>query len=307
MTFEKHAHQKRDLDASRLPAMFLAPVFGYTNSAFRLLCQRHCAGATVVPLVSASALAHGIDVIDAVDQERNLGVQLSGTKPTEFAKAVAFVERKFSFVKRFDLNAGCPSSNTMQNGGGAALMREPEILTDIVKAMKEKTDLPVSVKMRIFSDRKRTIALASEIEASGADFITVHGRTAKQGYGGAADWEAIRAVKESLSIPVVGNGNVNHLKDGISRIKEGYCDSFMVGRAAMSNPLVFEDRIASDYGQKKKLFLEYVGICRTLGTIELNDLKQKSAQFFRGIEHGATIRNRFMQCGTVDELLPEVG
>ena len=289
-----------------LPKAFLAPIFDYTNAPFRLLCQRHGAESTAVPLVNVSAIIHGVNLVDAVTGEKNLGVQLSGAKPNEFIETVRIIEKKFPFIKRFDINAGCPSSNTMQNGGGAALMRKSDILMSIVKAMKKETSLPVSVKMRIFRDKEKTLDLASRIESAGADFVTVHGRTAKQGYSGTADWEMIRSIKESLSIPIIGNGDVKCRKDGISRIKDGFCDSFMIGRAAMSNPLVFKDKTELTYEQRKKLFLEYADLCSKHDMIELNDLRRKSVQLFRSVRNGAKMRGMLMQSETAEELISKV-
>lgn len=289
-----------------LPNAFLAPIFEYTNAPFRLLCQMYGAEATVVPLVNVSATLHGIETVDAVPEEKQLAVQLSGANSEEFVKTAELIEKKFPFIKRFDINAGCPSSNTMQNGGGAALMRKSVVLISIIKAMKKETSLPVSVKVRIFRDEKRMLNLTSRIESAGADFITVHGRTAKQGYTGTADWDMIKTIKESLSIPVIGNGDIKCKGDGISRVKDRFCDSFMIGRCAMSNPLVFKDETKLSYNQRKKLFFEYAELCRKLGIIEIKDLRQKSVQFFRSIENGAAIRNRLMQSSSPENLLSKI-
>lgn len=209
-------------------------------------------------------------------------------------------------MKRFDINAGCPSTNTVQNGDGAALMKKPGVLAGIGKAVKRETELPVSVKMRIFGDKEKTIKLAREMEDIGTDFLIIHGRTAEQGYSGTADWDMIRAVKESISIPVVGNGDVKSVGDGHSRIKDGFCNSFMIGRAAMSNPLVFRDKTELDYEQRKKIFLEYVGLCHKMGCVELNDLKLKALQFFRNISDGPKIRHQISQDKTVEGLLNKI-
>lgn len=291
---------------NRLPKAFLAPMFEYGNAPFRLMCQRYGAEATVIPLVNVAAVVRHADVIEALPEEKNLGLQLSGPKPDDFAEAVRLSLKQFPFIKRLDLNSGCPSIVTMRDGSGSALMRKPQIIADIVKSMKSETDLPVSVKMRIFTDKKRTAELASMIERAGADFITVHGRTARQGYASTADWETIRAVKESISIPLVGNGDIKSFDEGNSKVKDEYCDSFMIGRTAMSNPRVFRNETNLTYEQKRKLFLEYIDICKEYGIIGLKDLKLKSVQFYRGVSGGAGIRNRMMHCKTIDELISRV-
>jgi len=289
-----------------LPKSFVAPTFEYGNAPFRLMCQKYGADATVVPLVNVAALVRHADVIDAWPEERNLGLQLSGPKPDEFAEAVRLSLKQFPFIKRLDLNSGCPSIVTMRDGSGSALMRKPQTIAAIVKAMKSETDLPVSVKIRVFTDKKKTIDLASTIEQAGADFITVHGRTARQGYSSTTDWEMIRTVNESLSIPLVGNGDIKSAGEGRSRVKEGFCGSFMIGRAAMSNPRVFRDETSLTYEQKRNMFLEYVDICREHDAIALKDLKLKAVQFYRGVSGGAAIRNRMMHCKTADELISRV-
>ncbi|VVB73908.1 tRNA-dihydrouridine synthase B [uncultured archaeon] len=289
-----------------LPKAFLAPTFEYGNAPFRLMCQRYGAEATVVPLVNVSAVVRHADVIDALPEEKNLGLQFSGPKPDEFAEAVRLSLKQFPFIRRLDLNSGCPSTVTMRDGSGSALMRRPETIAAIVKAMKSETDLPVSVKIRIFTDKEKTIELASAIERAGADFIIVHGRTARQGYSSTADWEMIRDVKGSLSIPLVGNGDIKSAEEGRSKMKDGFCDAFMIGRAAMSNPMVFRDKTYLTYEQRRKMFLEYIGICREHGGIALKDLKLKSVQFYRGVSGVAAIRQRMMLCKTVDELISRI-
>jgi len=289
-----------------LPKAFLAPMFEYGNAPFRLMCQRYGADAAVVPLVNVAAIVRGADVIDALPEEKNLGLQLSGPKPDEFLRAVKMALKQFPFIKRLDLNSGCPSTVTMRDGSGSALMKKPETIAAIVKAMKGETDLPVSVKIRIFTDKRKTFELASIIEKAGADFITVHGRTARQGYSSTADWDMIKAVKELLSIPLIGNGDIHSAEEGKSRIGAGFCDSFMIGRAAMSNPLVFSNKTHITYDQRKKLFFEYVDICREHNAVDIRDLKLKSVQFFRGVSGVAALRQRLMICKSADELISKI-
>jgi nifR3 family TIM-barrel protein len=289
-----------------LPKAFLAPIFEYGNAPFRLMCQKYGAEATVVPLVNVAAIVRGADVIDALPEEKNLGLQLSGPKPDEFARAVKTVLKLFPFVKRLDLNSGCPSTVTMKDGSGSALMKRPETIAAIVKAMKSETDLPVSVKIRMFTDKKKTFELVSIIEKAGADFIIVHGRTTRQGYSSTADWGMIKAVKDQLSIPLIGNGDIHSAEEGYSRIEAGFCDSFMIGRAAMSNPMVFSNKTHITYDQRKKLFFEYVDMCKEHGKLDVRDLKLKSVQFTRGVSGGAALRNRLMLCKTADELISKI-
>jgi len=289
-----------------LPKAFLAPAFEYGNAPFRLMCQRYGAEATVVPLVNVAAIVRGADVIDALPEEKNLGLQLSGPKPDEFPGAIRIALKRFPFIKRLDLNSGCPSTVTMRDGSGSALMKRPETIAAIVKAMKSETDLPVSVKIRVFTDKKKTFELASIIEKAGADFITVHGRTARQGYSSTADWDMIKAVKDQLSIPIVGNGDIHSAEEGGSRIAGGFCDSFMIGRAAMSNPLVFSNKTHLTYEQRRKLFFEYVDICEKHSKVDVRDLKLKSVQFFKGVSGVAALRQRLMLCKSADELISKI-
>jgi tRNA-dihydrouridine synthase B len=289
-----------------LPKVFLAPMFEYGNAPFRLMCQKYGAEATVVPLVNVAAIVRGADVIDALPEEKNLGLQLSGPKPDEFARAVRTALKQFPFIKRLDLNSGCPSTVTMRDGSGSALMKRPETIAAIVKAMKSETDLPVSVKIRIFTDKRKTFELASTIEKAGADFITVHGRTTRQGYSSTADWDMIKAVKDRLSIPLIGNGDVHSAEEGHLKIDAGFCDSFMIGRAAMSNPLVFSNKTHITYEQRKRLFFEYVDICREYSKLDVRDLKLKSVQFFRGVSGVAALRQRMMLCKSADELISKI-
>jgi len=289
-----------------LPKAFLAPMFEYGNAPFRLMCQKYGADATVIPLVNVAAIVRGADVIDALPEEKNLGLQLSGPKPDEFPGAVRMALKQFPFIKRLDLNSGCPSTVTMRDGSGSALMKKPETIAAIVKAIKSETDLPVSVKIRIFTDKAKTFELTSTIEKAGVDFITMHGRTARQGYSSTADWDMIKAVKDQLSIPLVGNGDIHSAEEGYLKLKAGFCDSFMIGRAAMSNPLVFCNKTHLTYDQRKKLFFEYVDICKEYDAVDVRDLKLKSVQFFRGVSGVAALRQRMMLCKSTDELISKL-
>jgi len=290
----------------KLPKFFLAPIFGYSNAPFRILCQKYGCKAAYVPLIHVSQVKNSVKRIDARKQEKNLGIQFSGSNPEQFAEATRIIEKKVPFIKRFDINCGCPSQKASDCKLGSALMKRPEIIAKIIDAMKKETDKSVSVKTRIFEDKAKTVHLAKEIESAGADFLIIHGRTPGQGYSGNADWEMIQEINDVISIPLVGNGDITSMKQGKQRIDEGFCDSFMVGRAAMSNPLLFKGKEKLGKNERKKVFFEYLKICEKLDEVRLNDLRTKIVQFFREFEGSAALRNDLFQSKTVDELIKKI-
>jgi len=290
----------------KLPKSFLAPIFGYTNAPFRILCQRYGCKASYVPLVHISQVKNSVKNIEAMEQEKGLGIQLSGSNPEQFAEAVRIIERKFPFIKRFDVNCGCPSRKATECRLGSALMKKPEIIAKIISSIKSETGKPVSVKTRIFEDGARTLALAREIESADVDFIIIHGRTPEQEYSGNADWNMIHEINDSISIPLVGNGDITSLKQGKERVSEGFCDSFMIGRAAMSNPLLFKGKGKIGKNERKKIFFEYLSICEDLEEVELSDLRLKIVQFFKGFEGSAAFRNNLFKSKTLEELLKRI-
>ena len=290
-------------DKMKYPLFSLAPIHEYTNSGFRLLCQRHKAKYTFVPLVNTTAVCKGKIKVDINEMEKNVTVQLSGSKPEEFAEAVKIIEKKYKNIIGFNLNAGCPSYTTMKTGAGSALMKKPEQIFQIVKACKESTSLPVSVKSRIFSEYKKTLELYRKIEDANTDYVIVHGRTVKQGYAGKADWEVIKELKNELCIPVIGNGDIKTLKEGKEKINDRYCDGVMIGRAALENPLIFEGKEKINEKQKKKLILEYYEICTEIGQNDMNNFKIVSAQITKGVRNASSIRNEIMKCKTIDAII----
>lgn len=273
---------------------FLAPIDEYSNMPFRMLCTRYGADYTLVPLVSAKGIYRNEEAhkqVDTAPDERNVGVQLFDDAPEEIEVAVERVRKKFPNVLWFDLNLGCPSPRMMRCKAGAALLEKPKLIGKMLEAMKE-TGETVSAKVRV----PRTLKLREELfEAlAPADFIIAHGRTAKQGYAGTADWEFVRETKEKTGKPTVGNGDLKGAEEGLSRIKEGYCDAFMMGRVAMQNPGVFSNRKP----EPEKLLREYYDLCGRFGSgkgdkrIDAGDLRAKAIQFTKGTKNGKKIREK---------------
>src|SRR5512143_3862580 len=266
---------------------FLSPIDDFSNLPFRLLCQRYGAEATCVPLVNSTAIAYDpakSSSVDAHPDERNVGVQLVGNVPEDIAKSAAAVEERFPHVSWYNINCGCPSVRTMKCGGGSAMLAHPERIARAVEGMKAAVCKPVSVKIRIKNGIADTLGLCQSLEAAGADFIIVHGRTAGQGYSGKADWELIRALKEGLGVPVVGNGDISSSAQGERMVAEGYCDSYMVARAAMANPMLFSGRSGKTLEEKLGLVEEYISICRRYGEPQAGDVKLKAVNMMSGID-----------------------
>ncbi|MFH0738115.1 MAG: tRNA-dihydrouridine synthase family protein [Candidatus Micrarchaeota archaeon] len=285
---------------------YLAPIDDYTNLPFRMLCQRHGAEASCVPLVSAAALIRNKKAVRSVDihtDEQNAGVQLVGVDPEQIGGASRMIRETHPHVSWLNINAGCPSAKTKGGGGGSALLASPQKIFDMVGSMR-KTDLPVSVKIRVAHDAERTIGLCKMIEKAGADSIIIHGRTPEQGYCGKADWGIIKEVKESVGIPIVGNGDIKSSDEGEKRVREGYCGSYMIGRAAMADPKVFSGKKTKTAEERIGLLEEYLDMQKKyLGGPILPDAKAKAVNLLRGIPDAAAVRNRICRAKSFEEFL----
>ncbi|VVB65407.1 tRNA-dihydrouridine synthase B [Candidatus Gugararchaeum adminiculabundum] len=283
---------------------FLAPIDGYTNLPFRLLCQKHGADFTTVPLINSIAIARTPSrvaaLIDANKKEKSVGLQLVGSNPEDFVKATKTIDSAFPSLKFFNLNCGCPSERTRDSGGGSALLSRPELVTKILDSMRANTNKPISAKIRLKNSTKDSISFAKTISCH-CDFLIVHGRTVKQKYSGECDWNAIKEIKEHIEIPLIGNGDIRSLAQGRDLIKNNFCDSFMIARAAMSNPLVFEGKIPSNR-QKLELFSDYLKISRQTKILEIAGLRLKAMQFLKGAEGSAKLRLKISRAKTLGEL-----
>jgi nifR3 family TIM-barrel protein len=225
--------------------LILAPMAGICDLPFRLLCKEQGADILYTEMVSAKGMFYNNKntepLIAFEETEHPIGVQIFGSEPELMAsQAVRLEERGFDFI---DVNMGCPVPKIVNNGEGSALLKKPELVGDIVAALKRTCHVPITVKIRAGFKKGEILApeIAKIAEDNGASAVAVHGRTREEYYQGHADWEVIARVKESVSIPVIGNGDVASGRDVLEIKKQTGCDSVMIGRAAKGNPWIFSE------------------------------------------------------------------
>lgn len=224
--------------------VFLAPMAGVTDIAFRGLCVEMGCGLVYTEMVSAKGLFYNSnntkDMLRVSEEEKPVAVQIFGSDPYIMAKTCDYFNSRDD-ICLVDINMGCPVPKIVKNGEGSALMRNPKLAAEIVKEVKKASAKPVSVKFRkgFTSNEINAVDFAKVMEQAGADAVTVHGRTREQMYEGYADWDIIRLVKENIRIPVIGNGDVFSPEAAIKIAEITKCDGIMVARGAQGNPWIF--------------------------------------------------------------------
>lgn len=296
----------------------LAPMASVADKAYRLIAKEFGAAYCVGEMASCKGLCYSdrktAELLSVSAAERPMAVQLFGAEPDFMAKAVKIAEQYKPDV--IDINAGCPMPKIVRGGAGSALMRTPELFGELIRAAAESTSIPVTVKIRAGWDEssKNAVELALIAEENGAAAVAVHGRTKEQLYSGKADWDIIKAVKRAVSIPVIGNGDVQSVEDCARMYEYTGCDLVMIGRGSYGRPWLFgqirdhfegkDPRPDPDLYEKLDIMRRHIALLvedkgeRT----GMKEARRQAAWYIKGIDGAASLRNKFAGMNTLDDL-----
>ena len=297
----------------------LAPMAGVTDLAFRTVCREFGAGLTYTEMVSAKALVYQDKKTRSLllmgEQEHPSGAQIFGSDPQCMADAAA-IALEISGADFIDINMGCPVGKVVKSGDGSALMRDPEKAMRIIEAVLRSVSCPVTIKVRKGWDKGsvNAVEFSKMAEAAGVSAIAVHGRTRTQMYSGKADWDIIREVKSSVSVPILANGDVYTAIDAEKILKYTGADMAMVGRGAFGNPWIFQQARAllggevvpsiPPIGARAEIALrQFVIAAEQKGErIACLEARKHYAWYLRGVPHSGYFKEQISKAGTLDDL-----
>ena len=298
----------------------LAPMAGICNSAFRRICKEMGCGLIYAEMVSDKAIFYNnqktIDMLYMTEEERPIVQQIFGSDKESFVAAAKYIYENMK-PDIIDINMGCPVPKVaVRAQAGSALLKNPEKIYDIVKAVVESVPIPVTVKIRSGWDNNsiNAVEVAKTIEKAGASAICVHPRTRSQGYSGKADWSVIKAVKEAVNIPVIGNGDVKTPEDVVRMLDETSCDAVMIGRGILGNPWLIKNAINLLEGKELEEVspLDRVDMCLK----HLDNLKEVKNEktacleirnhigwYFKGIKDANVVKNKIYQTSNIHDII----
>lgn len=281
----------------------LAPMYRVTDLPFRLLCRAQGAGLCFSEMINSEALIRNNkpnwELANTLEEDAPLGIQLFGARVESMKKAAELLIEKQRF-ELLDLNLGCPSSNVLNQGAGAALLKRPERISEILESWKG-LGKPVTAKIRVAPNVLHSIKLAKTIEKAGASALIIHGRTVQQGLKGKVDFVALKRIKKSVGIPVIGNGGVKDKGSFDLMIEKTKCDAAMIGIASIGNPGIFAEILGNKPISRERALREYLKLYKELGFTRFGRLKLQALRFLPGREH-LELRNKIVKTKKIEEL-----
>ncbi len=297
----------------------VAPLAGVTNAPFRLLCREMGAGLGWTEMVSAKALVRrhkaSREMLALAEGERPAAVQIFGREPSEMADAACLAAEAGADL--VDINMGCPVKKILKSGSGVQLMREPHLAERIVEAVARAVAVPVTVKIRLgwSEEEMNYLEVARRAAGAGAAAVTLHPRTRVQGFSGKARWEHVAMLREAVSLPVLGSGDVRSPGDAARLFAETGCDAILIGRAALGRPWIFAETAAhlgfpgaapDEPGRRDAILRHLLLICRLLPPrLAVANLRKHLAWYSRGMPEGASFRDRLGKLPDPSSLLGE--
>lgn len=292
--------------------VFLAPMAGITDVPYRSICKEFGVGLTYSEMISAKGMYYNDEktrlLMKKAKKETPFAVQIFGSDADIMAKVAEEISDSADII---DINMGCPAPKVVKNGDGSKLMQSPELIDEITRKVVEKAKVPVTIKIRKGWDKEHVnaVQIARIAEKNGISAITVHGRTREEFYSGKADWNIIKEVKDSVSIPVIGNGDIISIESANEIFEKTNCDAIMIGRASLGNPWIFEEIISGQKVNKtcedvKKMIEKHLEmLIKEKGEYTaIREIRKHIAWYIKGFANAAEIRKRVNEIDGLEEL-----
>lgn len=293
--------------------VFLAPMAGITDMAYRLICKEFGAGLTYTEMVSAKGIYYNDEktqLLTKVDErERPVAIQIFGSDPDIMADVAQKISEKAEII---DINMGCPAPKVVKNDDGSKLMLNPQLIDEITYKVVKASKVPITVKIRKgWNDSNvNAVEIAQILEKNGISAVAVHGRTREQFYSGNADWDIIKKVKQSVNIPVIGNGDVVDFESAEKMVKYTGCDAVMIGRAALGNPWIFKEVLEKQKVEvsPKELFKviskHYDLLTDLKGEyIAVREMRKHISWYIKGLSSATQIRKQINELESKEEVI----